>query len=341
MLESGIIYHPDYLRHDTGVHPENKERLISILKYIESRNFRESMKFVTPEIAELGWIYRIHDEAYVSHVKALCEAGGGHLDLDTPVSKESFNVALLAAGGAMKCVDIALTEGTISFGLLRPPGHHAEYDRGMGFCIFNNVAISAEYALENYCKRVAIVDWDVHHGNGTQNAFYDRSDVLFISIHQSPHYPGTGKLNEVGRGEGEGYTVNLPLPAGAGDNTYSLLYDQVILPILYEFKPDLILISSGFDAHFDDPLSGIALSVEAYNTMALKLHECAENMDSGLAGVLEGGYDTDIIPKCFINAIAGMTGSEAVERETPVEQKPLESRVKEYRKHFKKFWNLG
>ncbi len=340
MADMRIVYHPAYLEHDTGVHPENRERLVSILKYVEKGGFGEYLKFTRPDRADLELVYRIHDEEYVSRVKAICDGGGGYLDLDTPVSEKSFDVALLAVGGAVRCVDVTCSDGSASFGLLRPPGHHAERDRGMGFCIFNNVAISAEYALENYCRRVAIVDWDVHHGNGTQNAFYDRSDVLFVSIHQSPHYPGTGKLEEVGMGEGEGYTINLPLPSGAGDGTYSLLFDHIVIPVLHEFRPDLILISSGFDAHMDDPLSGIALSVEAYNMMARKLHECAESTGSGLSAVLEGGYDTEIIPKCFINTVVGMNGQDAVERETPAEKKPLESRVREYIEHFKSYWNI-
>jgi acetoin utilization deacetylase AcuC-like enzyme len=272
------------LAHDPGRgHPERPDRLRAIRAALEGA----PGEWVVPAPAAREDLLRVHDAAHVDRIEALRGRVAG-LDPDTATSPGSVEAALLAAGAAVQAVDA----GGRAFALVRPPGHHAEPDRAMGFCLFNNVAVAAAHALATGRERVLVVDWDVHHGNGTQDAFYDRDDVLFFSTHRFPFYPGTGGAREHGRGPGEGYTVDVPLPPGLGDGDYARVFSEVLLPIADDFRPDLVLVSAGFDAHRDDPLGGMALTEEGFATLCGVVADIADRHAGGrLVLVLEGGYD--------------------------------------------------
>jgi acetoin utilization deacetylase AcuC-like enzyme len=235
----------------------------------------------------------IHPATYVDEVRAVSEAGGGAFDPDTVASAGSYDAALHAAGGACAMVDALLGgEAGVAFSALRPPGHHAEPRVAMGFCLFNNVAVAAQHALDAHgLERVFILDWDVHHGNGTNDIFHASREVLFASIHQMPLYPGTGPLQDVGEGEGEGYTLNLPVPPGSGEDVWLAMVEHVALPAARAFKPQLVLVSAGFDAHRDDPLAMCELTAESFAAMARHVRALADGLGVPVGGVLEGGYD--------------------------------------------------
>ena len=224
-------------------------------------------------------------------IRAAAEAGGGYLDADTVMSPGSYRAALHAAGGACAMVDELLAgNAPFAFCGLRPPGHHAERATAMGFCLFNNVAIAAQHAIDSGASRVLVLDWDVHHGNGTNDIFHSRADVLFASIHQSPLYPGTGPLSDTGSGEGEGFSMNLPVPPGSGEQTFVALVQHVVAPAAREFEPGLILVSAGYDAHRDDPLASCELEDDSYGALAASVRELASELGAPVGVVLEGGY---------------------------------------------------
>ena len=235
----------------------------------------------------------VHPVRYVHAVREMSEGGGGAFDMDTVASEGSYVAALHAAGAACALVDaLAVREAPFGFCGLRPPGHHAEPSRAMGFCLFNNVAVAARHALDSHeVSRVFVLDWDVHHGNGTNDIFHHDPAVLFASIHQSPLYPGTGPLSDVGSGEGEGYSINLPVPPGSGDDVWLALVEHVVIPAARAFEPDLILVSAGFDAHRDDPLADCRLTADSFAAMALQVRALADELDVPVGAVLEGGYD--------------------------------------------------
>ncbi len=294
-LPTGLVFHPDYLKHDSGQnHPENGERLSSLLAHLEKKGLILRLKNIQPYPATVKWVEAVHDPRYIKMVEKICKNGGGMLDPDTHVGSESYQVTLLAVGGIMAAVDAVMNKKIKNaFCAIRPPGHHAERDKAMGFCIFNNVAVGARYVQKKFgLKKVLIVDWDVHHGNGTQNIFLDDSSVFYFSVHQFPYYPGSGAENETGEGEGEGYTFNMPMVAGSGDVEYIEAFQNIFYPVAYKFSPEFIFISAGFDAHEQDPLAGINLSEAGYKKMTEVItrlaSECAEGR---LVSVLEGGYN--------------------------------------------------
>jgi acetoin utilization deacetylase AcuC-like enzyme len=268
---------------------------------------------VDPYMAEIDDITTYHTSEYVEHIRALCEAGGGEAGEGTPVSPDSYEIALLAAGGAMAAVD-AVMEGRVrnAFANVRPPGHHAMSDKAMGFCVFANVVIAAKHAQRKHgVERVMILDWDVHDGNGTQDAFYDDPNVLFFSLHQEHLYPeGFGELEQSGAGEGEGYVVNLPLPPGCGDATYRAAFEEVVLPIANEFQPQLILVSAGQDASMMDQLGRMCLTTEAYRYMTRALIDVADaHADGRLVIVQEGGYSEIYGPYCTLAIVETLSGT--------------------------------
>jgi acetoin utilization deacetylase AcuC-like enzyme len=295
---TGVVYDPLFLEHDLPGHPENATRLVSVVRELERSGLWERVTRVAPQPVDAGLLARVHDTSYIERVDRICAAGGGYVDSDTYLTARTCDAARLAAGGTVELAH-RVVQGELrnGFALVRPPGHHAERRRGMGFCIFNNVAAAAQAAIDEFgLQRVFIFDWDVHHGNGTQEIFYDSSRVLFMSLHQYPHYPGTGDWREAGSAGGAGYTVNCPLPVGFGDQDVRRLFAEIVTPIADRFAPELILVSAGYDAHWRDPLAGLHLSLAGYWYMSTALVALADRLCEGrLVVVLEGGYDLQVL----------------------------------------------
>jgi acetoin utilization deacetylase AcuC-like enzyme len=296
MAGTGVVIDRRYLEHQTGAgHPERPERIAVLLPMIEAA---ADLIRVPPRPASGDELALVHDGAYVAEVADTEHQPWFAFDADTPTSPESYATARLAAGGFLAVLD-AIVSGTLrnGFAFVRPPGHHAERHRAMGFCLFNNVAVGAEYLRRRHgLQRILIVDWDVHHGNGTQHLFERDPGVLYVSTHQYPFYPGTGAIDEAGFGDGEGYSVNLAFPAGFGDAEYSEAFQKIITPIACQYDPQFVLISAGFDAHLRDPLGGMQVTEGGFTAMAHVLLEIArDHCDSRCAAILEGGYDLQAI----------------------------------------------
>jgi acetoin utilization deacetylase AcuC-like enzyme len=297
-MTTGLVYDPLYLEHDTGDHVENPRRLVDAMSYLKETGIKERLISLPARPASLEELEMIHAPEYVSYVKSKAEMGGGWLDPDTVMSPKSYEAALYAAGGVLVAVE-AVIKGKVdnAFALVRPPGHHAVRDRAMGFCIFNNVAIAGEFALSKFnLNRVLIADFDVHHGNGTQDAFYADPKVLYFSTHQYPFYPGTGWMDEIGTGAGEGTTVNFPMAAGWGDEEYLRAFNEVLVPVARRFQPELILVSAGFDPHWADHLATMKVTITGFAQMATILKELAAELCQGrLVFTLEGGYNLRVV----------------------------------------------
>ncbi|HAG08671.1 MAG TPA: histone deacetylase [Desulfotomaculum sp.] len=296
MSHTGFVFDPLYLEHKAAMHPECPERLERIMAKIKETKILDHLQNIPPRPAAVEEITLVHDYRYVEKVKETCARGGGYLDPDTYTSRQSYDAALLAAGGALAAVD-AVMAGNIKniFALIRPPGHHALPERAMGFCLFNNIAITARYLESKYSlKKILIIDWDVHHGNGTEHIFYNESKVLYFSTHQSWFYPGTGWAEAVGQGEGEGFTVNVPLKSGTGDQEYEAVFRQILYPIAMAYQPEFILISAGQDAHHSDPIGGMYLTTRGYEKMTAIVKEIAQRCcNERIVILLEGGYNLE------------------------------------------------
>jgi acetoin utilization deacetylase AcuC-like enzyme len=293
-----FLSHPSSLEHDTGGHPEQAARIVAIERELDARGWLGWERALSPEVG-LEALCAVHPPEYVEAVQAFAAAGGGHIDPDTLVSTGSYDAALHAAGGAVAVVDLLL-DGDVpyAFSAHRPPGHHALPRRAMGFCLFNNVAIAARHALRSRgCSRVMVLDWNVHHGNGTNDIFYDSREVLFVSIHESPLYPGTGSTSELGEGDGLGFTVNLPVPPGSGNGEFVSLVAEVAVPLLERFAPELVLISAGYDAHAADPLADCRVTEDGFAAMAALMRDAAARVGVPLGVVLEGGYALDALAR--------------------------------------------
>ena len=310
------VRHPSSYEHDTGGHPENARRLTAIEEALSERDWL-GLELVEAPRAQREQLLRVHSAAHVDAIEALSARGGGMIDLDTVASSGSWEAALHAAGGAVHGAERVIAEGGFAFCGLRPPGHHAERERAMGFCLFNNVAVAAGHALETLgAERVLVLDWDVHHGNGTEAIFYDSARVLYASIHQSPLYPGTGAATDTGSGEGEGLTVNLPVPPGSGPDEFLALVQHLVVPIAREWRPDLICISAGYDAHTEDPLANCQLDDAAYGDMASTVRDLAAQLGAPVLICLEGGYALGALSRSVVATLEALT-SERPSREAP------------------------
>jgi acetoin utilization deacetylase AcuC-like enzyme len=313
---SGFYFqHPACLEHDPQAqlpgHPDTPERLLAIERQLAAENWLGWERRTAPLALE-SEVALIHDAGLLRHIKAMSQAGGGAIDADTFVGEPSFRAALHAAGGACEMTR-ALLGGEVDVGFCeaRPPGHHAERDQAMGFCLFNNIAIAAELAIRELgAERVFILDWDVHHGNGTAEAFRNRAEVLYASIHQGGIFPGTGPLDDHGSGAGEGYTINLPVPAGSEEELWLALLEHVVLPAARTFDPQLVLISAGFDAHREDPLAGCGLEDASFAQLARHARELAGELDVPLGVVLEGGYEPAALARSLRETLAALSDTQ-------------------------------
>ncbi|WP_440766890.1 histone deacetylase family protein [Natronorubrum sp. DTA7] len=313
------------LAHDPGSrHPESPDRLRAIRERLKKKH---GVEYVEADPCDIDRMAAVHERKYIESVEEFCADGGGNWDPDTTAVEESWDAVCHSSGLACWAAEAALEGATgrkTPFSIGRPPGHHAVYDDAMGFCFVNNAAVAAQYALdseEHDVDRVAIVDWDVHHGNGTQDIFYDRDDVFFVSIHEKGLYPGTGAIDETGEGNGAGTTMNIPMPAGTDDGEYLAAVEGPITAALTDYDPDLLLISAGFDAHRHDPISRIRLSTEAYALMTDRFRTLADETDAALAFILEGGYGLDVLADSVAIVHETFDGREPIEPDSACDEK--------------------
>ena len=310
-MTTGYVYDEIFLKHNLPGHPENRTRLEQTLALLESTGMLARLAEIPVRPATREELTRLHRSSYVDQVEAISERGGGHLDPDTYTNSDSFQAALMAAGGLVDAT-LAVIDGRVdnAFALVRPPGHHAMPDRGMGFCLFGNVAVAAQAArLDRGLDRVLIVDFDVHHGNGTQAMVEEDPAIFFVSTHQYPYYPGTGAAREIGRGLGEGTVVNMPLSPGAGDQVFQQLYEELVFPVTRRFAPDLILVSAGYDAHWDDPLENMGLNLSGYFWISQQLNDIATKLcRSKIVFALEGGYNLRVLSTAVANSMRVLLG---------------------------------
>ena len=301
--------HPSSLDHDPGPHPEQPARIVAIERLLSERDWCGFARVESPAV-DRAVLERVHPASHVEFIERLSARGGGQIDMDTAVSRGSFEAAMHAAGGAVSLVEALVSgDAPCGFSAHRPPGHHAEQKAAMGFCLFNNVAVAARHALDGLgLSRVLILDWDVHHGNGTNDIFHSVSEVLYVSIHESPLYPGTGPASDVGAGAGEGYTVNLPVRAGSGDDVFCGLVADVVAPRARDYAPQLILISAGFDAHRDDPLASCQVTETGYALMTSTVMSLGAELGAPVGCVLEGGYALGALASSVATTMAMMSG---------------------------------
>jgi acetoin utilization deacetylase AcuC-like enzyme len=331
-----IVYSKSYLNHHMEGHPENRERLTSTTGFLEKKGVFEKIPLATAKKAYDEDILRVHSKEHLENMRVIANGGMKVLG-DTYFTPATFDSALLAAGGVLTCLNDGVDK---AFALVRPPGHHATRSAAMGFCIFNNVSVGASYARSKGYERIAILDFDLHHGNGTQDIFY-HDDILYVSLHQWPHYPGTGMVEELGEGDGEGYTVNIPLPAGVSDRSYNRALDEVVYPVLEDFSPDVLFCSAGYDGHFSDPLGSLQLSSNTYFNIAEKL----KNLAKKVVFSLEGGYNLDSLPHCVYASLTGLfdlegEGFDEEQFESEIVTKHVEAKIKTIKERISEYWSI-
>lgn len=344
MTKLGIVLDKLYFEHDNGMgHPESQERLFAIVDMLRETRLLEEVVRIEPRDATKEEITLVHDPKYFDLIQSTKGKIRVFLDPDTSTCPVSFDAAVKAVGGMLDATDKVMKgEVNIAFPLVRPPGHHAERNRAMGFCLFNNVAVGAAYASKVYgVKRILIVDWDLHHGNGTQNMFYDSSEVLYFSTHQYPYYPGTGSVNEIGVQNGFGYTINVPIHPGMGDKEYIKIFFEILKPVIEQYKPELILVSAGFDTYLGDPLGGMSVTSKGFAQMTRFLKEMADSYCSGkLVLILEGGYNLEGLwesTKAVIEELLEKNKTDYGDLTVKTKVEPIIERVKKVQSAFWRF----
>ncbi len=350
-MKTAIIYDDMFLKHDPGPgHPESPQRLKVMMRAIKKSDFlrKKVLKIRKPRQASLEDLLYVHSPAHIRRIEEISRRGGGYITEDTVLNEYTYDTALMAAGGAIVAAEaVVKREARNAFALIRPPGHHSAFNRAWGFCFFNNVAIATRW-LQNkkYVKKVLIVDIDAHHGDGTQETFYNDPNVLYFSIHQYGIFPGTGSVNEVGVRDGEGFTVNVPFPELTSDSAYEKAIDEILVPIAEQFKPDITMVSLGYDAHHMDPITLMGLTVQGYKKLVSKVIALSNKICNGkLTVVLEGGYNLEILPKVFLATISAMTGEEVVLEEdkfgvSDAEQKMAFQIIDRVKEVMSRYWSL-
>ena len=335
-MKTKIVYSKVFNQHDNPNHPENAKRTDVMIDALKKSFLFEMIDIIEPMILPEDQLLNVHNDEMVYQVKAMSEFPESWIDMDTYICKNDFDTARLAAGGLVQLSQGVLSEKIKNgFALIRPPGHHASRNRSMGFCLFNNIALAAS-SLINKGKRVLIFDSDVHHGNGTQDIFYHTDQVLFQSFHLSPHYPGTGAINEIGDKQGIGYTINAPLPRETGENVIQQLLDEIFKPIAQQFKPDVILVSSGYDSHYADNLGGLHLGVDYYGNMIKQF----QKIQSKIVITIEGGYNLEVIGDCFLSQVSMLCDKPMIfDDRIPisVNQSDVKDKLK---KNLKTYWDI-
>ncbi|MEM0466693.1 MAG: histone deacetylase [Candidatus Thermoplasmatota archaeon] len=337
-MTTQVVYSTEFNNHDNQGHPENARRLDSIIQELKQSTLYHAIKMIQPEMLPEELLYTVHAPEMIQLVKDCSDRGDTWIDLDTYVCKNDYSIARLAAGGVVQlCANVLADRADNGFALVRPPGHHARYDRSMGFCLFNNAAIAAHHYAATEGKHVLIFDHDVHHGNGTQYIFYDRDDVMYQSLHLSPHYPGTGDINEIGEGNGRGYTINAPLSPGNGTTAVTQIMDDVFLPVARQFKPDIILISAGFDSHHADPLGGLRLTADYFGKLIAQF----QKIQPKIICTLEGGYNLNWLGKCVLSQLGQLCNHPLYYHDTVSETKALDPTILQHlKKELKEYWTL-
>jgi acetoin utilization deacetylase AcuC-like enzyme len=347
MAKTGIVKDDRYLEHVANAyHPECRERLQVVYNMVEEPDLQGKLVEIKPRMATEEELELIHVRRYIQLVASTAGWGYTMLDPDTYACGQSYETAKLAAGGTMAAAEKVL-KGELgnAFAFIRPPGHHAESNRAMGFCLFNNVAIAAGYAIQTHnLKRVLIIDWDLHHGNGTQHSFYERADVLYFSTHQFPYYPGTGHINEFGSGAGKGFTVNVPLQAGPGDAEYMKIFEEILEPVALEYKPEIIFVSAGFDIYYQDPLGGMQVTPAGFANLTKIVLEVARQTCSGkVVFVLEGGYHLQGLRDSIKEVLKTMQGESLAQGRdekirSRVDSRMIEPVIRKVKEVQKSFW---
>lgn len=336
-MTTSIIFSEDFNNHNNPSHPENAARLNTMMQELKESFFFRELQIIKPELISESILSEVHTQTMINQIKEFSSTNElSWIDLDTYVCPKDYETARFAAGAVLKgCQRTLQRENENAFALVRPPGHHATHERSMGFCLFNNAAIAAS-EIARQGKKILIMDFDVHHGNGTQDIFYDRNDILYQSFHLSPHYPGTGYITEVGEGIGKGYTINAPLSCGNGVNSVTKILDEIFLPVAKQFKPDLIIFSAGYDSHHADPLGGLRLTANFYGEIIKKYQE----IQPKIVCTPEGGYNLNWIGKCLVSQIAQMSGNYIIIKDTVKEDKIIRQTLINIKDEIGKYWKI-